>query len=150
MRGEQVGEAVGTDNLGADGANGTQGPVEHSVVHLHAPCVDHRAKQGVVGQFLAVEQRRHAEQLERADRDERYATAVADTLGRRHPDAQPGVRTRSGTDSHSVERDGVAVGKRQCFGHVRRQECRVGRAVKVFFVIDARPVLAERHGADGR
>ena len=59
------------------------------------------------------EKHRHTHHFESRNGNQREVTAIADTLGHRHADAQSGIRTGAATYRHSIEHHGMAIDKGQ-------------------------------------
>ena len=83
--------------------------VEHLRIDFHTPGIDHRAQQRPVpvadreNPGLVVLARHFGQRVERPDRQQRFAQAVAESFGERHADAQPRVGTGPLAHGHRVE-----------------------------------------------
>ena len=103
------GEALRIDDLGRNLAPGNTRGVEDLCVDLHAPGVDHRAEPGALPVVdrddarLVVLAGHLGQGVERPHGDQRLAQSVAEPLGERHADAQPGIGSGALAHGHGVE-----------------------------------------------
>ena len=118
-------------------------------IDFHAARIEHRTEQCIFGQFL-VEQQGCAEHLERGHGYQRQVSAEAYTLSRGQPYAQSRIRTWSATHGHSIQRQGMAVGKGHHAIHESRQHLCVRRAFQVHLLCQALAIATEGYATDFR
>ena len=130
---------VGINHVGSHGAHLAQRAVEDLCIHFHAPGINHRAEQRVVGQAVEwqlghlAQQQRHSQQLQRGHREQLQVAPEAQPLGHRHADAQTCVGAGAAAHSHCIEGNGMAVGKRHGLVDIQAQHHRVVGAAVVLF-----------------
>ena len=104
----------GSHDVGLRFAHRTQSTVEQSGIHFHTPGINHGTKQCLFLYLVMVEQYRHTHHLQRRQAYQLQVTTVTNALSHRHPDTQARVRAWSAAHGHGIQRQGMAVGKRQC------------------------------------
>ena len=139
---------VGVHHIGLRGSHLAQRTVVDGGIHLHPSRVEHGADEGVLLHVVVPQQHRNTQQLKGGYADERYLKAVADALCHAHSDAESRVGTWPAAHGNGVNRDGMTVGKRECFIHISAQSLGMIGTAEILFLEDDMAVFAHRHGTN--
>ena len=96
-------------DISLDRAHLLQGTIHHLGIDFHSAGIKHRNDKRIFLSRMLTEQYRNSHQFERRDGDELHITAIADSLRHTDSDAETGIRTRTATYRHSLQRNTMGI-----------------------------------------